>query len=250
MTKVLFENDGVKCEKAEDFAVFYLKETALDLYLNISCKADYDTFFPKLLSDDSIKGIAFINDHVLLDDDVIGEKIKSIFQSKGASDRKEFERIVNGAWTSSKASLGSSKPIACGIIGTAGYDYLGFSMLYTYRCVSQETSFVNTAYRFGVPPLSLLPFFLKDGVGYAKASEIMFAKESFSAQEALDLGLVQDVVPGDAVQETCLRTLESMARIPKGAFQVMQNAIQPKLKDLEEHMDMVKRMALKGVMYE
>ncbi len=249
MSTILFENDGIRCDREDEFAVFHLKADALTLFFDIASRNSYNEFSKGIMIDDSIKGIAFINDHDLFDDADYGEKVKNIFQSKGDADKQAFEKIANSVWISSKLYLGCAKPTACGIIGKASYDYLGFSMLYNYRCASEGTSFVNTAYDYGVPPVALLPFFLRHSVGQSKAEEILLLKETITSQEVKALGLIQDIVAENNVLDSCLTALESMARIPKGTFAVMQRIIQPELKDLEVYLDAAKKMILTEVMY-
>jgi len=248
MSEILFESDAIRCDKEDGFAVFHLKTDALTLFLDIASRNTYNEFSKGVMSDNSIKGIAFINDHDLFDDADYGGKLKELFQSKGVTDRQAFEKIANIAWVASKNLLECAKPTAGGTIGKAGYDTFGFSMLYNYRCLSKETSFVNTAYKYGVPPVALLPFFLRHSVGQSRASEILLLKETIAAQEVKDLGLIQDVVSKDDVLDSCLTALETMARIPKGTFAVMKRIVQPELKDLEVYLDAAKKMNITEIM--
>ena len=77
----------------------------------------------------------------------------------------------------------------------------------------------------------------------------MLLKETITSQEVKALGLIQDIVAENNVLDSCLTALESMARIPKGTFAVMQRIIQPELKDLEVYLDAAKKMILTEVMY-
>jgi 2-(1,2-epoxy-1,2-dihydrophenyl)acetyl-CoA isomerase len=62
-------------------------------------------------------------------------------------------------------------------------------------------------------------------VGYQRACEILFSGETFSAQEALRLGLVNKVGPADGIRRTVDEWAERLAASPTAAIGMMKKAI-------------------------
>ena len=64
-------------------------------------------------------------------------------------------------------------------------------------------------------PSGALPWFLSRFVGHGKAFEIIFEKESLSAQEARELGLVNHVVSPDSLEQEAIAKAEWFASKPR-----------------------------------
>jgi len=248
MSNILFENEGIMCDKIDDFAVFYLKTDAYTFLSDMIERDEYHTFIKGVMGDDSIRGIGYIKDQNRFDDASFGEKFQAIHEGKGIGVRSAFEKIVNTVLVSSQLFLGCGKPTACGMVGMVGYDYFGYSMLFNYRCASNDTSFINTAYRFGVPPTAVLPYFLRHSIGQAKTSEVMLLKETLSADEAKELGIINNVVSPEDVLENCLNALEKMAKIPTNTFASVQSIVQPSVEDLEVYLDAAKKNIISNIL--
>jgi 2-(1,2-epoxy-1,2-dihydrophenyl)acetyl-CoA isomerase len=62
-------------------------------------------------------------------------------------------------------------------------------------------------------------------VGYQKACELLFSGKTFSAQEALRLGLVNQVGPADEIQAVVDEWAEHLAAAPTAAIGMMKRAI-------------------------
>lgn len=249
MPKVLFENDAVRCEDIDGFAVYQLTTDAIELIIDITLKRSYYEFSQKLMSDETIKGIMYINHIGSVDRHQYADKVKEITDSSDMDDRKTFEMLFNANLEYAQRYLGCAKPTASGIVGSVGYDYLGFSMLHNYCCISEDMVFNNTLHTHGIPPTPIFSYFLKRSVGKSVASDILYIKDTLHPQEAKEHGLVNDVVSKDAVQDKCLTALETMARIPKESFAVMQDFERQDLPELEEHIQDFKKAKLQKIMY-
>lgn len=249
MSKILFENDAVRCENIDGFGVYRLKSSAIELIVDVALKRSYHEFSGKLMTDETIKGIMYLYDLDNIDEQQYANKARAVADSTTQDDRKTFEMLFNANLDFAQRYLGCEKPTASGMAGAAGYDYLGFSMLHNYRCVSEEMVFINTLHTHGVPPAPLLSYFLKRSVGQSVATDILYLKERLHSAEAKGYGLVNEVASRDDVLERCLGALETMARIPRASFAVMQDFDRQDLHDLEEHIHNVKKANLHKILY-
>jgi enoyl-CoA hydratase/carnithine racemase len=92
-------------------------------------------------------------------------------------------------------------PTICSLNGGAA----GYGLDLAFGCdirVAAESAKLNPGFaKRGILPESGGTWLLPRMVGYAKAAEICFTGRTLSAQEGLDLGLVNSVVPLDDLQE-------------------------------------------------
>ncbi len=98
------------------------------------------------------------------------------------------------------------KPIIGAINGVAAGAGASLAFACDLRIAAEGASFILAFGRVGLVPDSGATWFLPRLVGLARAAELAFTTDPLSAQEAERLGLVNRVVPGDALLEEA-RTL-------------------------------------------
>jgi len=91
------------------------------------------------------------------------------------------------------------KPTVCALNGPAAGYGMDLALGCDVRIASSTAKLAATPARRGVLPESGGTWLLPRLVGWARASEIFFAARTLGAQELLDLGLVNRVVPAERV---------------------------------------------------
>jgi enoyl-CoA hydratase/carnithine racemase len=74
-------------------------------------------------------------------------------------------------------------------------------------------------------------------VGISKAYEILLCEKDITADQALELGLVDKVVPFDELRETALRVAQDFARKPRRSIAGAKKLLNYSIKELEEYLD-------------
>jgi 2-(1,2-epoxy-1,2-dihydrophenyl)acetyl-CoA isomerase len=92
------------------------------------------------------------------------------------------------------------------------------------RIASEAASFVQAFVKIGLVPDSGGTLFLPLLVGYAKAAELAFTGDRIGAEEALRLGLVNQVVPADAFMEKTRELAMRLAALPTRAIGLTKRA--------------------------
>ncbi len=85
--------------------------------------------------------------------------------------------------------------------------FLGTSLAADFRFASASTVFTLAPGPYGQHPGGALPFFLPRYLGYGRAAEILLTGKSIPASEALAMGLVNRVLPGDDFLARCVAEL-------------------------------------------
>jgi 2-(1,2-epoxy-1,2-dihydrophenyl)acetyl-CoA isomerase len=108
------------------------------------------------------------------------------------------------------------KPVIASIQGIASGQGMNLALACDLRIAAESASFNQSFVRLGLT--SEGTYFLSRLVGVGKATELFFTGESVSAAEALQLGILNRVVPDDQLQAETMRWAERMAEGPTEAL--------------------------------
>lgn len=136
------------------------------------------------------------------------------------------ERITDLKWRQrglTGAIRAVRKPTIAALPGAAAGAGMALAMACDIR-IAAESAFLTTGYRHvalsGDYGISWL---LTQLVGSSKARELMFTAERVQAAEALRIGLVNKVVPGDQLQSVAFEMAKDMASGPAAAMMAMKD---------------------------
>lgn len=115
--------------------------------------------------------------------------------------------------------------------------FLNASLACDYRIIADNTVFQNPCLEIGMVPKGGGAFFLSKMVGISKAYEILLCEKDITADQALELGLVDKVVPFDELRETALRVAQDFARKPRRSITGAKKLLNYSIKELEEYLD-------------
>ncbi len=94
-----------------------------------------------------------------------------------------------------------------------------------YRIVSSDSAFVNTTQSLPRAPLNCLPWLLAKLVGGAKASQILLDVPRLTADDALNLGLVNLVASPDRLEEAALGVAKRLSSLPLATLVSLKRGI-------------------------
>jgi 2-(1,2-epoxy-1,2-dihydrophenyl)acetyl-CoA isomerase len=117
------------------------------------------------------------------------------------------------------AAAGAGFSLCCAVDLVVASDKAKFSMAYTGA---------------GLTPDGSSTFFLPRIVGTRRALDLMMTNRALSATEALEWGLVNQVVPADELEATSLKLATQLAQGPTGAFGLVKKLVGCSLGDTLE----------------
>ncbi|GAA0363254.1 enoyl-CoA hydratase-related protein [Actinoallomurus spadix] len=117
------------------------------------------------------------------------------------------------------------KPVIAAINGVAAGAGLSFALACDLRIASEKASFATAFTRIGLAPDSGLSWTLQRLVGRAKATELLLLAEPLRAPEALELGLVNRVVPADRLDAEARELARRLAAGPTVAYGAVKAAL-------------------------
>lgn len=123
---------------------------------------------------------------------------------------RSYHPWLKALWTSEKLVITAVNGIAAG--GGFGLALIGDIIL-----ASEDCSFKCAFTSLGAAPDYGLGFTLPRAVGAVRAAEILFSDRRISAREALEQGMVSQVLPSENFADLALEIGGAMARLPRGA---------------------------------
>ncbi|ASJ55772.1 2-(1,2-epoxy-1,2-dihydrophenyl)acetyl-CoA isomerase [Brevibacillus formosus] len=108
----------------------------------------------------------------------------------------------------------TEKPIIAAVNGVAAGAGMSVALACDIRLASEKASFVNAFVNIGLVPDSGGCYYLPRIVGIGKALELAMTGEKVSAEEALRIGLVNQVYPAESFMEDALAYARKLASLP------------------------------------
>jgi 2-(1,2-epoxy-1,2-dihydrophenyl)acetyl-CoA isomerase len=124
---------------------------------------------------------------------------------------RRYNRVV-------EAMSALEKPLVVAVNGPAAGAGMSLALWGDLRVAATGASFTTAFVNIGLVPDSGMSFLLPRLVGLAKAQELLLLSPRLSAEEALALGLVHKVVPGERLLEEALALARRLAEGPTRAY--------------------------------
>ncbi len=126
------------------------------------------------------------------------------------------------------------KLIFSGINGDIVTPFIGAALSMDIRYATEGSRFIMAHNKYGLHPSGALPFFLSQYFHHSRALEIQF-RESFSVEEALDLGLVNKIFPEENFRERCLHEIKHFIKCENSTISVTKRLTNYTRKALAEY---------------
>jgi enoyl-CoA hydratase/carnithine racemase len=158
-----------------------------------------------------------------------GADVGAVFQKdinqRSKSETPRGNEVVHPRSGLHYALYNCSKPTIAAINGPAVGIGLTLTLLQDIRIMAEEASMGAIFARMGLMPELGSTFMLPRLVGLAKALELTYTAKILKAKEALDIGLVNQVVPGEALMTTVREMAAQISALPPLALAVSKRAL-------------------------
>src|SRR5690606_9402099 len=110
------------------------------------------------------------------------------------------------------------KPVVAAVHGFEMRAGLSLALAADFRIAARSAGFSCAFVNIGLVPDTGASYFLTKILGYAKATELMMLGETFNADQALSMGLVNRVVPDEEVKTVAVKLAEKLSKKPAGSI--------------------------------
>ncbi|MBY8884175.1 enoyl-CoA hydratase/isomerase family protein [Streptomyces sp. PTM05] len=118
-----------------------------------------------------------------------------------------------------------AKPVVAGVNGVAAGAGAGFAFAADYRVVADTASFNTSFAGVALSADSGASWTLPRLVGPARAADLLMFPRSVSAQQALEWGIAQQVVPADELPAAALAVARRLAEGPTVAYAAIKESL-------------------------
>ncbi|MER6024562.1 enoyl-CoA hydratase-related protein [Streptomyces sp. NPDC001851] len=124
-----------------------------------------------------------------------------------------------------RALAGAAKPVVAAVNGVAAGAGFGFALAADYRVVADTASFNTSFAGVALTADSGISWTLPRVIGPSRAADLLLFPRSISAQDALELGIANRVVPAAALRAEAEKTARALAAGPTVAYAAIKEAV-------------------------
>ena len=245
--RVLFKaEDGFfSAERTEDIAVLHLGKELLIRLTELRARDRLLDFFDRISSTDGIKVLIIINSPEKRGCeeyfDFYGKFIHSNLERKTVHRLYNvFDQIILRIIELDQITVHAD----CGCVIPL---FLNLSFGCDFRIVAENTVFQNPYLEMGLLPKGGSGFFLCRMLGRSRACKLLMFGEDLSAREALDLGLVDEVVAAEQLEEAALQLARRLALKPATTLTGIKRILNYSMKDFKDYLEFENQELLKIV---
>jgi enoyl-CoA hydratase/carnithine racemase/nucleotide-binding universal stress UspA family protein len=115
--------------------------------------------------------------------------------------------------------------------------FLNISLACDYRIISDNTVYQNPYLGLGMAPKGGGAFFLSRMLGYRKAYDILLFDQDITAHAAFEMGIVDEVVTLEELEDTALEIAKKYARIPAQSLIGIKRLLNFSRKELSNYLE-------------
>ena len=152
-------------------------------------------------------------------------------------DRKSIQRMCNIFDQLILKIVRLEKPIVYADCDEVIPLFLNMSLACDYRIVATDTIFQKPYFELETLPKGGSAFFLCKMLGYSKAKQLLMSEKNIDALEALEMGIVDQVVPYNKLEEAANQIASDLAKRSIRSLQGIKRLINYTMKDFQDYLE-------------
>ena len=239
------ECEFFSAQRLEHIVVIRFKENLLFYASDLSAKEKVMDYLDLVSENDSIKVLVILGFPYKRGCEEYLEFYRQVFEAKLG--QQPINRMYNAFNQLISKIANLTKIVVHADSGRVISMFLNVSLTCDYRIVADNTVFENPCLKLGLVPKGGGAYFLSKMLGPGRALEILLSEKDFNAQEALDLGLVNKVVPSEKLEESALNKAREFAQKPSHTLSGVKSLLNYSKKELMECLELENQVLLRIV---
>ncbi|KIX11771.1 enoyl-CoA hydratase/isomerase family protein [Dethiosulfatarculus sandiegensis] len=222
-------------EKKDNVLVLSFKDNQFSHLIDLSFKKILMEYLDFISRSDEIKVILIKASPVKMERKEFFEFHKNLMSS--ASGNISLERIYNGINQIILKLINLNKIIVYVDSGKISLLRMNIGLACDYRIISDDTIYQNFNIDLDLLPKGGGAFFLSRMLGRPAARKILLTREDISAENALKLGMVDEVVPLAEMDQRAMAAAERLAGFPVNYFLGVKKLLNYDARDLDKYLE-------------
>ena len=152
-------------------------------------------------------------------------------------DRTSIQRMCNVFDQLILKIVGLNKPVIHADCGEVISLFLSISLACDYRIIATHTTFQKPYFELETLPKGGGAFFLCKMLGYSQTKQLLMSEKDIDALEAFEMGIVDQVVPYNKLEETAIQTAQDFAKMSIRSLVGIKRLINYSIKDIQNYLD-------------
>jgi len=160
----------------------------------------------------------------------------------------EFKKNIKRSWQlyfhhyTIERRLTSKKIIIDGLRGSVVTPFFGETLSADLRYATPDMRFSLIHKKYGLHPSGGLAFFLPRYIGLGKAADLMLTADSIDAEQALELGLINGILPSDDFVSECINVAKKVSSLNISTIESTKLLSTLYMKDLDAYFEAEKSL--------
>ena len=237
------KNETTSCERPDfylltrddEVATLKLGHNFLSNAIDLAIENPLLNVFDSIAENDGIKVLIIMN---CLEQIGCEDYIDFCRQAIGAeSDRRSIQRMCNFFDQLIPKIIKLNKPVIHTDCGEVISQFLSISLACDYRIIATHTIFRKPYFELETLPKGGSPFFLCKMLGYGQAKKILMSDKDINAIEALEMGIVDQVVPLEKLEEAAIQTAREFTKMSMRSLAGVKRLVNHSMKDIQDYLD-------------
>lgn len=233
-------SDPVLVETADSVATVTLNRPESYNSLNLAAKLLLMEALASVAADASVRAVVLTGAGRGF---CVGQDLAEIRPDASAQER--FATVADHYGPLANLIATMNKPVIAAVNGPAAGAGMALALGADFRIAAEKATFTTAFSAIALSPDTGMSWHLPRLIGASKAAELLMLSPTLTASDALDLGLVTQVVPGDDLAGTAHTLAARLAAGPTLAF----GAVRRLLRFAADH-DLTETMALEHTLIE
>lgn len=243
----LYDGHNFECYTIDKIGVIKIKNNVFDILTDLKINHRLKKCMTLLEMDDAISAIVIINDKNSLGNEEYANYINKVTSHKKNEKRFDETRILNNETRMREHVILNniiSKIVKSGKIivnasnGEIVTPFFGAALAADIRFATEDTIYLLSHLQMDIHPTGALPYFLPKYLGHAKASQILLCSDKITAEEALELGIIFEILPSENYEEISLAKVRKIISRGNNALKCTIKMLSSNFENLREYTNM------------
>jgi enoyl-CoA hydratase/carnithine racemase len=218
-----------------DVAVLKLGKNFLANTIDLAINNPLMDTFDHIAEADGIKVLVIMN----CIEQIGGEEFIDFYRQVCSAevDRRSIQRMCNSFDQLILKILRLNKPVIHVDCGEVISLFLSISLACDYRIIATHTTFQKSYFELEALPKGGSAFFLCNMLGYSQAKQLLMSDKDIDAIEALGIGIVDQVVPLENLEEKAILVARDFTRRSIRSLVAVKRLINYSMKDIQDYLE-------------
>ena len=231
-----YERQGFySLKQIDDVAILKLGKNFLSNTIDLAIKNSLFDVFDHISDNDAIKALVIMNCHEQIGCEGYIDFCRQVIDNE--FDRRSIQRMCNVFDQLILKIVRLNKPIIHADCGEVISLFLSMGLACDYRIVATHTIFQKPYFELETLPKGGSAFFLCKMLGYSKAKQLLMSEKNFNALEALEIGIVDQVVPYNKLEETANKIAQDFTKRSIRSLEGIKRLINYTMKDIQDYLE-------------